>query len=394
MNAASDRRQRLAKPGRWVVKIGSALLTNDGLGLDRQAMAGWVSQLARLAADGYEILLVSSGSIAEGIIRLGWDNRPTSIHALQAAAAVGQMGLAQAYEVEFKRFKIHSAQILLTHDDLSDRERYLNARSTLKTLLDLKVIPVVNENDTVVTDEIRFGDNDTLAGLVANLVQADMLVILTDQNGLYQSDPRSNPDAEFVDLARSDNPKLEAMAGSSGGRLGRGGMQTKVAAARLAQRSGTDTLICNGRESELFKRLRAGECLGTYLYAEQAPVAARKQWLAGQLQVRGALVLDSGAVRVLKEQGRSLLSVGVISVSGDFRRGDLVSIQAQEGVEIARGLVNYSSVHTTKIMGRSSAEIQSILGFHSDDELVHRDDLVLLNAGMTAETITSSEDSR
>ena len=375
----SSRRDRLKKPGRWVVKIGSALLTNDGLGLDRNAIEKWVEQLAHLQQNGYEIVLVSSGSVAEGLVRLGWGERPKSLHALQAAASVGQMGLVQAYEQEFQKFDLNTAQILLTHDDLSDRTRYLNARSTIQTLLEVDAIPVINENDTVVTDEIRFGDNDTLAGLVANLIQADLLVIMTDQRGLFKQDPRANPNADFVSLAGANDQALVSMAASAGGKLGRGGMQTKIKAARLATRSGTHTIICSGREEEVLLRLAKAEDIGTLLYSEDAPVNARKQWLAGQLKVTGTLTLDHGATDVLSKRGRSLLPVGVTAVSGRFGRGDLVSIQGVSGREIARGLVNYSFEDAEKIIGQSSDKILDILGYCDGDELVHRDNLVLVD---------------
>lgn len=375
----TELRSGLAKPGRWVVKIGSALLTNDGLGLDHAAIETWVEQLAGLQQKGYEIVLVSSGSVAEGLVRLGWSQRPESIHALQAAASVGQMGLVQAYEQEFQKFDLNTAQILLTHDDLSDRTRYLNARSTIQTLLEVDAIPIINENDTVVTDEIRFGDNDTLAGLVANLIQADYLVIMTDQRGLYQEDPRSNPEAEFVALAKANDEAIVSMASSSGGQLGRGGMQTKVKAARLATRSGTSTIICSGREPDVITRLADSEVVGTLLYSENAPVNARKQWLAGQLKVKGSLRLDPGASNVLSKSGRSLLPVGVTAVEGRFDRGDLVSIQDSEGRELARGLVNYPVADARKIIGQSSDNILAILGYCDADELVHRDNLVLID---------------
>jgi glutamate 5-kinase len=375
---AENIRNQLKKPGRWVVKIGSALLTNDGLGLDTDAIAHWVEQLAALKQRGYDIVLVSSGSVAEGLVRLGWSKRPTELSKLQAAAAVGQMGLVQTYEQEFQKFDLNTAQILLTHDDLSNRTRYLNARSTIKTLMEVGAIPVINENDTVVTDEIRFGDNDTLAGLVANLIQADTLVILTDQQGLYAEDPRKNPNAEFVSAANADDPAIQSMASSSGGGLGRGGMQTKLNAARLATRSGTNTLICSGRKEEVLLRLAKGENIGTLLYAETAPFNARKQWLAGQLRVCGELSLDEGASKVLKQAGRSLLPVGVTRVNGRFKRGELVSILDQAGTEIGRGLVNYSSVDALKIIGQSSEQILEILGFSDGDELIHRDNLILV----------------
>jgi len=371
-------RQQLGASNRWVVKIGSALLTDEGRGLDRSAISGWVEQIAALRSAGREVVLVSSGSVAEGMTRLGWSKRPNSVHELQAAAAVGQMGLVQTYESEFQRHGLHTAQILLTHDDLSDRNRYLNARSTIRTLLELGVIPVINENDTVAVDEIRLGDNDTLAALVANLIEADLLVILTDQQGLFDRDPRSHSDATLVSEGQAGDPELERMAGGSAGALGCGGMATKVAAAKRASRSGTATLIVSGREGEVLQRVAEGEQLGTLLYPAQEQLVARKQWLAGQLQVRGRVVLDSGAVRVLREQGRSLLPVGITAVEGLFRRGELVECVDETGQGVARGLANYSAEETTRIKREPSDRIEAILGYVDESEFIHRDNLVLL----------------
>jgi len=362
---------------RWVVKIGSALLTDDGRGLDHAAIAGWVKQMAELRQRGIELSLVSSGAVAAGMTRLGWQERPGSIHELQAAAAVGQMGLAQAWEQEFQKYDMQTAQVLLVHDDLSNRQRYLNARSTLRTLTELNVVPVVNENDTVVTDEFRFGDNDTLGALVANLVEADLLVLMTDQDGMYDSDPRNNPDAKLIDDMAADDLRLDAMAGD-GGSLGRGGMVTKVRAARLAARSGADTVIVGGRIDSALIRLAEQEPLGTLLRAQQAPQAARKRWLAGHLQTRGVLTLDDGAVRVLLGSGRSLLPVGVTRVEGTFTRGEMVVCQNNQGHEVARGLVNYNIEEAQKILGQASENIESLLGYKDDDELIHRDNLVLV----------------
>jgi glutamate 5-kinase len=371
-------RQDIGKTRRWVVKIGSALLTNDGRGLNLEGITAWVRQMAAVHGDGVELVLVSSGAVAEGMTRLGWSRRPHAIHELQAAAAVGQMGLVQAYESRFAEHGRHTAQVLLTHDDLSNRSRYLNARSTLKTLLGLGVVPVVNENDTVVTDEIRFGDNDTLAALVANLVEADLLVILTDQQGLFDKDPRINADASLVCEAMASDPTLDAMAGGSAGALGRGGMFTKLRAARLAARAGAATVIAPGREESVLGRLREGESIGTLLLPDQQPLAARKQWLAGHLQMRGKVTLDEGAVRVLREAGRSLLAVGVTQVEGDFDRGEMVACVDAEGREIARGLVNYGAQETRQIMGQPSHRIEELLGYLGEPELIHRDNLVLL----------------
>lgn len=362
---------------RWVVKIGSALATNDGKGLRLSSIDTWVSQVAALRRRGVEVLVVSSGSIAEGVARLGWRGRPQALHRLQAAAAIGQMGLVQAYESCFQRYGLITAQVLLTHADLSDRGRYFNARRTLLSLLRLGAIPVINENDTVATEEIRFGDNDTLAGLVANLVEAGLLVILTDQPGLFERDPRHHPKACMIPLARAGDPVLEPMAGE-GGVLGRGGMRTKLTAAALAARSGAATAIVSGSVDNILLRIAAGEELGTLLLPPEEPIAARKLWLAGTLHPKGRLVLDDGAVRVLREAGKSLLAVGVTQVDGKFNRGDLVSCVAADGKEVARGLVNYSADETRRIMGKASERIEAILGYVDDPELIHRDDLVLM----------------
>ncbi|MDB2533471.1 glutamate 5-kinase [Porticoccaceae bacterium] len=362
---------------RWVIKIGSALLTNDGAGLDRKAIDSWVEQIAQLLSQGSEVVLVSSGAIAEGIVRLGWTTRPESIHELQAAAAVGQMGLIQTYESSFKRFDHHTAQILLDHDDMSNRQRYLNARGALQTLISLNVVPIVNENDTVVTDEIRFGDNDSLAALVANLIDADMLVILTDKDGLFDTNPDINPDAQLISAAMANDVSLDALAGGSNGTLGRGGMVTKLQAARLAARSGCNTVIAGGRNQNILHQIASGENVGTLLSASQKPLAARKQWLAGQLQVKGKLILDAGAVDVLTRRGRSLLAVGVTAVEGIFTRGDLVSCVDSNGIEVARGLVGYNSDEADRIKGHSAESIAGILGYREGDELIHRDNLVV-----------------
>lgn len=376
VDAAGAVRRSLADARRWVVKIGSALLTGDGRGLDEAGIARWAGELAALRRAGAEVVLVSSGAVAEGVVRLGLARRPESIHELQAAAAVGQMGLIQAWEAAFARHGLHTALVLLTHDDLADRARYLNARSTLRTLLGHGVVPVVNENDTVATEEIRFGDNDTLAALVTNLVEADALVLLTDQDGLRERDPRQDPGAPRVDVARAGDPGLDAMAGG-GGRLGRGGMATKVRAARLAARSGASTCILDGRRAGALAAVADGTVDGTLLVAEEARLAARKRWIAGQLQTRGTLVIDAGAVQVLRERGRSLLPVGVRAVHGRFARGEVVVCVDEAGREIARGLVNYSSEETERIRGQASGRIGELLGYAGEPELIHRDDLVL-----------------
>ena len=362
---------------RIVVKVGSTLVTNEGRGLDERAISQWGSQIAGLRALGKEVVMVSSGAVAEGMKRLGWAKRPKAMHELQAAAAVGQMGLAQVYETCFRAHGLGTAQVLLTHDDLADRKRYLNARSTLLALLELGVVPIINENDTVVTDEIKFGDNDTLGALVANLIDADALVILTDQSGLFTGDPRVEPDARLLDRVVAGDPSLEAMAGGAGSSLGRGGMITKVLAARRAASSGAHTVVASGREPDVLVRLARGESIGTRFIAQTPRMAARKQWLADHLQLRGSVRLDAGAARALVAGGRSLLSIGVTAVSGDFERGEAVAIRDPEGREIARGLINYSSSETRLIMRRPSSEIEGILGFVEEPELIHRDNLVL-----------------
>jgi len=371
-------RDKVTNARRWVVKIGSALLTGDGRGLDKEAMAVWVEQLVELRKSGAELVLVSSGAVAAGMSRLGWTERPKTIHQMQAAAAIGQMGLVQAWESSFQAYGLSTAQVLLTHDDLSDRKRYLNARSTLRALLDLGVIPVVNENDTVVTDEIRFGDNDTLGALVTNLVEGDLLVILTDRDGLFTADPRSNPQADRIREAMADDASLDAMAGGSAGALGRGGMLTKLRAARLAARSGAGTVIVGGRIDRVVERLQAGEEIGPLLLPETGMLAARKQWLAGHLQTRGRLVIDEGAVRALASGRRSLLPVGVVSVEGAFRRGEMVVCVGPDGKEIARGLVNYSALDASRILGQPTEAVAKILGYIDEPEMVHRDNLVLV----------------
>jgi glutamate 5-kinase len=361
-----------------VVKVGSSLVTNEGRGLDADAIARWAAQVAKLAALGKRVILVSSGAIAEGMQRLGWSQRPNAIHEQQAAAAVGQMGLVQCYESCFRRHGLHTAQVLLTHADLADRQRYLNARSTLRTLLELGVIPVINENDTVVTDEIKLGDNDTLGAMVTNLVEADALIILTDQAGLYDADPRVQPEAKLIAQAQAGDPGLESMAGGTGGALGKGGMLTKVLAAKRAARSGAHTVIASGREPDVLVRLAQGEAIGTLLRATTMPLAARKAWLADHLTVGGRLVLDAGAAKAVVRDGKSLLPIGVVEVSGDFQRGEIVGCVDPAGREVARGLVNYSAEETRRILRRPSSEIEAILGYVDEPELIHRDNLVLL----------------
>ncbi len=374
-----NKREQLKRARRWVVKVGSSLLTNDGRGLDTALIAVWAEQISALRRRGAEVVLVSSGAVSEGVKRLGWQQRPHALHELQAAAAVGQMGVIQAYESAFQGEGVHTAQILLTHEDLASRQRYLNARSTLRTLLALQVVPVVNENDTVAVDEIRFGDNDTLAGLVANLIEADLLVILTDQDGMYDQDPNRHPGAKLIREARAGDPRLEALAAGGGsGRWGRGGMLTKVRAATHAARSGTPTVIASGKGEQVLERIAMGEALGTLIYPDQEPLLARKRWLAGQLQVRGQLVIDDGAVTVLREAGKSLLPIGVTEVRGSFERGEVVACLDSRGREVARGLVNYSAAEARHIMGQPSCRIEELLGYVDEPELIHRDNLVLM----------------
>ena len=370
-------RQQAANAHRLVVKVGSALVTDNGQGLAHGFIGDCARQIAALHAEGRQVLLVSSGAIASGMQRLGWKTRPHAMHDLQAAAAVGQMGLAQAYDSTFASHGLKAAQILLTHADLADRVRYLNARSTLNTLLGLGVVPIINENDTVVTDEIRFGDNDTLGALVANLVEADALIILTDQQGLFTADPRSNPTATLVSEGRADDRHFDAMAGGAGSGISRGGMITKVRAAQRAARSGAHTLIVSGHTVDSLLAAAHGEDIGTLLYATESPLAARKQWLADHLQLAGSLTLDDGAAQALSS-GRSLLPVGVTAVAGEFGRGAVVACRAQGGREIARGLINYSSMETRRIAGHATREIETLLGYIDGEELIHRDNLVLL----------------
>jgi len=368
----------LQHASRIIVKVGSSLVTDEGRGLDHTAIARWAFQIAALRALGKDVVLVSSGAIAEGMLRLGFARRPTDIHELQACAACGQMGLAQIYETSFRAHGVQTAQVLLTHADLVDRERYLNARSTLTTLLRLNVVPIINENDTVVTDEIKFGDNDTLGALVANLIEADALVILTDQPGLYSSDPRKNPDAQLIQQAQAGDPALEAMAGGAGSSIGSGGMLTKVLAARRAARSGAHTVIAWGREPDVLTRLAGGEAIGTQLLAATGRLTARRQWMVDHLHTTGEVVIDAGAVAKLTKEGKSLLPIGVVAVKGEFGRGQVITCVDEAGKPLARGLTNYASSEVRRIMRHSSTEIERILGFVEGPELIHRDNMVLL----------------
>lgn len=373
----ANARQQITTAKRWVIKIGSALLTNDGQGLNRDGMQSWVDQIVQLLDCGHEVVLVSSGSVAEGMTRLGWSERPDQLHRLQAAAAVGQMGLVQAYESAFAKHQRSTAQILLTHDDLSNRKRYLNAQSTLRSLIDMGVIPIVNENDTVVTDEICFGDNDTLGALVANLVEADLLVILTDQDGLYTADPRHNPEAQIINEGDANDPRYQSMA-SGGGALGRGGMVTKIRAAQLAARSGAHTVIAGGRLDQVLVRIESGETLGTLLLSNNKPLDARKQWIAGHLQTQGKLVLDSGAVKALRAGKRSLLPVGVTEVEGLFDKGDVVACYDEHDQLVAKGLVNFCHQQAQQICRVATTELEAVLGVVTESEMIHRDNLVVL----------------
>ena len=373
----SESRKKIAQTKRWVVKLGSALLTNEGCGLRVDSMNTWVKQIHELRQKGHEIVIVSSGAIAEGITRLGWNNRPHAVHDLQAAAAVGQMGLINAWESCFQQYQIHTAQILLTNDVIPDRTRYINARSTFRTLLKLGVVPIVNENDTVSTKELRFGDNDRLASLVTYLVDAELLVLLTDQKGLYKADPRIHPDAEFIREAVAGDKALKKYAGE-GGALGRGGMLTKLKAASMAAKSGTSTVIASGLVEDVLNKIAEGEACGTLLSCNQEALTARKQWLAGHSQTNGILKIDQGAADVLVEHGKSLLAVGVVDIEGNFKRGEIVSCVNPQGKEIARGLVNYDATETGKIMGQASDKFESLLGYVDSAELIHRDDLILL----------------
>jgi glutamate 5-kinase len=368
----------IQKSKRVIIKVGSSLVTNDGKGLDHAAIAKWASQIAHLRKLGKEVVLVTSGAIAEGMQRLGYDQRPTGIHELQACAAVGQMGLVQIYETSFRAHYLQTAQVLLTHADLADRERYLNARSTLFTLLQLGVVPIINENDTVVTDEIKFGDNDTLGALVANLIEADALIILTDQRGLYSADPRQNPNAEFIHEAQAGDAALETMAGGAGSGIGRGGMLTKVLAGKRAASSGAHTVIAWGREDDVLTRLAAGEAIGTQLTAQTGHLTARKQWMADHLHTAGKVVLDAGATRKVTHEGKSLLPIGVTDIEGEFGRGEVITCTDEQGHEVARGLTNYSSTEARRIMRRQSAEFEELLGYVGESELIHRDNMVLL----------------
>ncbi len=367
---------------RIVVKVGSSLVTNEGKGLDETAIGEWCRQIALLmkSADKREVIMVSSGAIAEGMKRLGWTTRPHEVHELQAAAAVGQMGLAQMYETKLREHGLGSAQVLLTHADLADRERYLNARSTLNTLLAHGVLPVINENDTVVNDEIKFGDNDTLGALVANLVEADALVILTDQPGLFSADPRKDPGAKLIPIGQAGDPQLELMAGGAGSSIGRGGMLTKILAAKRAAGSAASTVIAWGREPDALLRLAAGEAIGTLLVAPTQKQQARKQWMADHLQLRGAISIDAGAVVKVLQEGKSLLPIGMLSVKGEFSRGDVISVCDDQGQELARGLANYASAEMRLLCKKSSNDIEKLLGYVAEAEMVHRDNLVLMRA--------------
>ena len=373
----SKERETIKSTKRWVIKIGSALITDNGCGLKHDNLDNWVNQISTLRERGIDIVIVSSGAVAEGLTRLNWKNRPNIIHKLQAAAAVGQMGLIQAYETCFQKYNKQTAQVLLTHDDISNRTRYLNARTSLNTLLQLGVVPIVNENDTVATDEIRFGDNDTLAGLVANLIDAELLVLLTDQNGLYTSDPRKDSSAELIEQAKADDESLEKYAGDSSN-YGRGGMLTKLKAASIASKSNTQTIIASGNESSILLKIANSEKVGTLLTTSKDTLQAKKQWLANQAYLKGRVTIDSGAVTAIIKSGKSLLPIGVKSITGEFKRGEIISCIDLDGKEIARGLSNYDSIQATSIMGKSSEEIGELLDCKDEDELIHWDNMILI----------------
>ena len=373
----SKERETIKSTKRWVIKIGSALITDNGCGLKHDNLDNWVNQISTLRERGIDIVIVSSGAVAEGLTRLNWKNRPNIIHKLQAAAAVGQMGLIQAYETCFQKYNKQTAQVLLTHDDISNRTRYLNARTSLNTLLQLGVVPIVNENDTVATDEIRFGDNDTLAGLVANLIDAELLVLLTDQNGLYTSDPRKDSSVELIEQAKADDESLEKYAGDSSN-YGRGGMLTKLKAASIASKSNTQTIIASGNESSILLKIANSEKVGTLLTTSEDTLQAKKQWLANQAYLKGRVTIDSGAVTAIIKSGKSLLPIGVKSITGEFKRGEIISCIDLDGKEIARGLSNYDSKQATSIMGKSSEEIGELLDCKDEDELIHRDNMILI----------------
>ena len=373
-----NKHQHVSQTHCWVIKVGSALVTKNSRGLNVEVIANLTAQLANLVSLGKQVILVSSGAIAEGMNRLGWQKRPHAVYELQAAAAVGQMGLIQTYESHLQKYNLHSAQVLLTHEDLRDRRRYLNARTTLRKLLALQVIPVVNENDTVATDEIKFGDNDTLAAMVSNLVEAHALIILTDQEGVYEAPPKPGTDNKIITEISANDPKLDQVAGPSTGELGRGGMLTKISAARVAARAGAATIIASGNTKDILLKIAAGETHGSLLFPDAEPLAARKQWIANQLHTHGELILDDGACKVICEAGKSLLSIGVTAVSGNFGRGDVVSCISSGGHEIARGLVNYSTKEATQLQGRASSDIEAVLGYVDEPELIHRDNLVVL----------------
>ncbi len=362
---------------RWVVKVGSSLITNIETGINVDRIYSWAKQIAELKHAGVEVVLVSSGSVVEGMKRLGWSERPHEVHMLQVAAAVGQMGLVRTYEIAFEKHGYQTAQILLTNADLSDRGRYLNARNTIRTLLEMRIIPIVNENDSVATDDIKFGDNDNLAGLVTNLVDADLLVILTDQTGLYDSDPRINANANLIRQAHPHDESLDSVVGPSS-QYGRGGMLTKLEAARKAARSGAATFIASGMTDSQLQKIFACEAEGTLLLSRTGRIAAHKQWLAGRLRIAGKLYLDQGAAEALLAQGRSLLSVGVRQVEGNFSRGDLVACMDPNFREIARGLINYDAQEASQIKGQRTDRIESTLGYVRDLELIHRDNMVIL----------------
>ncbi len=371
-----DGQRQLKACKRIVVKIGSSLLTANGQGLDLEAISHWAKQIVDLHHAGHEMILVTSGAVAEGMVRMKLPHRPTDLPSLQACAAIGQMGLIQTWSSVLDRHHIKTAQVLLTHDDLTDRRRYLNSCDALQQLIDWHVIPVINENDTVSTDEIRFGDNDTLAAMVAGQVHADLLIILTDQQGMFDADPRSNPEAKLLSTVRALDETLFEMAGGSG-TLGTGGMLTKVRAARLAAKSGCPTLIASGESDRVLARLMAGELLGTLFITDDDRMTAHQQWLAAHLQTAGRLVIDDGAVNAIKTQHRSLLPVGVKAIEGHFDRGDVVECVDRQGKRIAVGRVNFSSRSAELVKGLASDKVYQVLGEARSLEMIHRNHMAI-----------------
>jgi len=363
---------------RWVIKIGSSLVTKSSTGLNIKNIKDWAGQINELIDQNINVIIVSSGAIAEGMNRLNLVKRPSSSSRLQALAATGQMGLIQAYEVAFKKYNILTAQMLLTHEDLSNRARYLNAKNTLNNLMQYNIIPIINENDTVSTDEIKFGDNDTLASLVANLSGAEKLIILTDQDGLYTNDPRKVKDSKLIKSISVLDKKLNKYAGPSNNILGRGGMITKISAAKKAAKSNTQTIIANGiKKNILINILNNQDYIGTTIYNKNLAINSKKQWIANSLKIKGKIIVDAGAKKVIKQSGKSLLPVGIKSISGEFKKGDLLAICSSNNIEIATGLTNYGSNELAKIIGMSTARIKKEFGIIDSEVVIHRDNMIL-----------------